>query len=370
MIDREVLVVGAGFSGLYLLDRLRSLGYDVEAWEAGTGLGGTWFWNRYPGARVDSAGSIYQYSRADLSQEWEYGERYPAAEEIRGYFAFADGRLGLSADIRFGTRMARAVFDDLAGGWRVRAADGAELTARFLLLATGVLAKPYIPAVPGLAAFAGSVHHTAAWPLDGVDLAGKRVAVLGTGASGVQVVQAAAEVADEVTVFQRTPAMAMPMRQRRLGPGDQRAIKVSLPDVLRQRADAFAGFDFDFREEGARDVDARERDAVYERLWEAGGLRFWLATFSDVLFDEEANASAYAFWRDRVRERLDDARLADRLAPPSPRTRSGSSACRSRTATSRRSTATASIWSMCARTRSPRSRATASAPRVAGTTPT
>jgi cation diffusion facilitator CzcD-associated flavoprotein CzcO len=315
VIDRDVLIVGAGFSGLYLLDRLRSLGHDVEVWEAGSGLGGTWYWNRYPGARVDSAGSIYQFSRPDLSQAWEYRERYPAGEEIRAYFAFADERLGLSADVRFGRRLERAVFDDADGGWRVRAQDGAELTARIVLLATGVLAKPYVPAIPGLRAFAGAIHHTAAWPHAGVDLAGKRVAVVGTGASGVQVVQAAAEVAAEVTVFQRTPAMAMPMRQRRLDPDDQRAIKAELPELLRRRADAFAGFDFDFRQDGVRDVDARERDAVFARLWAEGGLRFWLATFSDVLFDEEANACAYAFWRDRVRERIEDPRLADRLAP-------------------------------------------------------
>ena len=179
MVDRDVLIVGAGFSGLHLLDRLRGLGHDVELWEAGEGLGGTWYWNRYPGARVDSEGAIYQFSRADLSGEWEYSQRFPAGEEIREYFAFADERLGLRRDIRFGTRMEGATFDEAARCWLVRDGDGSALRARFLLLATGVLAKPYVPPIPGLERFAGPVHHTAAWPHDGVELDGRRVAVIG-----------------------------------------------------------------------------------------------------------------------------------------------------------------------------------------------
>lgn len=318
--ELDALVVGAGFSGLYQLDRLRTLGYDVELWEAGERLGGIWFWNCYPGARVDSEGAIYQYSRPDLWEGWDYSERFPDVREIRSYFAYVDERLGLSRDIRFGARVARAAFDDAGDRWVVRSADGLAVRARFLIMATGVLARPYVPPIPGIAeqAFTGAIHHTSSWPQEGVDLAGRRVAVIGTGASGVQVVQEAAHRAAEVTVFQRTPAVAMPMRQKQLTPEEQRTLKAGLPTRLAGCARAFAGFDFDFRAENARDLDPVRRDAVYRQLWDAGGLRFWLATFQDVLFDEEANASAYDFWRDRVRERIDDPAVAEKLAPTAP----------------------------------------------------
>jgi cation diffusion facilitator CzcD-associated flavoprotein CzcO len=318
--ELDVLVVGAGFAGLYQLDRLRNLGYSVTVFEAGSDLGGVWYWNCYPGARVDTWAPLYQFSREDLWRDFDFTELYPGWDEVRRYFRHVDRKLDLSKDIRFSTRVIGAEFDEERRQWEVRARDErtgetSSVRARYLVLCTGFGSKPYVPDIPGLETFAGECHHTARWPQGGLDVTGKRVGVIGTGASGVQVIQESAPDAAHLTVFQRTPNLALPMRQQQLDAAANRAMKESYPERFAMRATTFAGFDYDFQDKGALEVSDEERTAVYEKLWETGGFVSWLGTFNDIFFDAEANATAYAFWRDKVRARITDPATAEKLAP-------------------------------------------------------
>lgn len=314
----DVLVVGAGFAGLYQLDRLRKLGFSVRVFEAGADIGGIWYWNCYPGARVDTYGPIYQYSREDLWREWNYSELYPSWEEVREYFHYVDKKLDLSRDIRFNTRVSAAEFDEDRNQWIIQADDGSVVRARFFVLCTGFGSKPYIPALEGLESFGGKWHHTAKWPQEGLDFTGKRVGVIGTGASGVQVIQEASRHAAHLTVFQRTPNLALPMRQKKLDEETSRRMKEDYPARFRRRGEVFGGFDFDFMPKSALEVSPEERLATYEDLWAKGGFYSWIGTFNDVLMNEEANRTAYAFWRDKTRARIKDPAVADKLAPMDP----------------------------------------------------
>jgi cation diffusion facilitator CzcD-associated flavoprotein CzcO len=314
----DVIVVGAGFAGLYLLDRLRRLGMTVRVFEAGGGLGGVWYWNCYPGARVDSPGPIYQYSRDDMWRKWQFSELYPSWQELRDYFRYVDERLGLSRDIRFNRRVNEAQFDPTHNHWIVRSSDGSVASARYLVLCTGVSTKPYIPDLPGLNDFGGERHHTALWPQQGLDMHGKRVGVIGTGASGVQVAQEAAGTAAHLTVFQRTPNMALPMRQQKLDDNTVRRMKEKYPEMFDRRAKTFAGFDYDVLAKSALEVSDDERQATFERLWEIGGFAPWIGSFNDILLNEEANHAAYKFWRDKTRPRINDPAVAEILAPTEP----------------------------------------------------
>lgn len=318
--ELDVLVIGAGFAGIYQLDRLRDLGYSVKIFEAGAQLGGIWYWNCYPGARVDSEGAIYQFSYKDLWKDWEYSERYPAWDEVREYFTYLDRKLDISKDVRFNTRVTEAEFDTARDQWVVRASDGTTVRCSYLVPCLGFASKPFTPSIPGLDAFTGTRHHTALWPQEGLDFTGKRVAVIGTGASGVQVVQESARDADDVTVFQRTPVLALPMQQRTLTAQDQTEIKDGLAGRLAHRAETFAGFDgdLDFVSGSAVDSTAEERAAVFERRWQEGGFFYWLGVFQDTLFDPKANHYAYEFWRDKTRQRINDPETAEKLAPTEP----------------------------------------------------
>jgi cyclohexanone monooxygenase len=313
--ELDVLVVGAGFAGLYQLDRLRSLGFSVKVFESGSDLGGTWYWNCYPGARVDSNAAIYQFTREDLWRDWNFSELYPGWEEVRKYFKYVDQKLDLSRDIRFNTRVSSAEFDSAREQWIVRAQDGTVVRARFVIMCTGFAAKPFVPDFEGLEDFGGECHHTGRWPQAGLDFAGKRVGVIGTGASGVQVIQEASRDAAHLTVFQRTPDMALPMRQQQLDGDAQRRLKEEFPARHAKRAEAFAGFDIDFIPTSALEVSPEEREATYEENWARGGFSPWLGTYHDVLSNAEANATAYAFWRDKVRARIKDPAVAEKLAP-------------------------------------------------------
>jgi cation diffusion facilitator CzcD-associated flavoprotein CzcO len=316
--ELDVVIVGAGFAGIYLLDRLRSMGLSVQVFEAGNGPGGVWYWNCYPGARVDSPGPMYQFSRDDLWRDWKFSELYPSWKEIREYFRYVDQRLDLSRDIRFNRRVKEAEFDPGRNRWIVRSSDGFITPARYFILCTGLGSKPYIPELPGLSDFAGERHHTALWPQQGLDLAGKRVGVVGTGASGVQVAQEAAAVAAHLTVFQRTPNLALPMRQKKLDDGTIRRMKESYSLAYKKRRTSFGGFDYQFLEKAASEVSADERQATFERIWEIGGLAPWVGSFNDLLVNEQSNRAAYDFWRDKTRARIKDPVLAEILAPMEP----------------------------------------------------
>lgn len=313
--ELDVLVIGAGFAGIYQLDRLRDLGHSVKIFEAGSELGGIWYWNCYPGARVDTEGPIYQFSYKDLWKDWDYPVLYPDWGEVREYFAYVDRKLDISKDVRFNTRVESAEFDTERNQWVVRSSDGSITRCTYLVPCLGFASKPYIPQVPGLDSFRGSCHHTGLWPQEGVDLTGKRVAVIGTGASGVQVIQEAARDAADLTVLQRTPNLALPMGQRTLTAEDKAAIKAGLPERFATRANTFAGFDFDFIGSNAVDLTPEERTAGYEKLWQQGGFRYWLGIFQDTLFDQKSNDYAYEFWRDKVRARIKDPALHEKLAP-------------------------------------------------------
>jgi cation diffusion facilitator CzcD-associated flavoprotein CzcO len=316
--ELDVIIVGAGFAGLYLLDRLRGMGMSVQVFEAGDAPGGVWYWNCYPGARVDSPGPMYQFSRDDLWRDWKFSELYPSWQEIREYFRYMDKKLDLSRDIRFNKRVNEAEFDAARNRWTVCSSDGSVTSARYFVLCTGLGSKPYTPELPGLSDFAGERHHTALWPQQGLDLAGKRVGVIGTGASGVQVAQEAAGVAAHLTVFQRTPNLALPMRQRKLDDDTIRRMKEDYPRAYQKRRTTFGGFDYEFLEKSASEVSEDERRATFERVWEIGGFAPWVGSFNDLLANEQSNRAAYDFWRDKTRARINDPALAEMLAPTEP----------------------------------------------------
>lgn len=314
-----MLVVGAGFSGLYQLYRLRREGFDVRLVEAGTGLGGVWHSNRYPGARVDSHVPNYEFSIEAVWRDWVWSERFPARDELVRYFEHVDHVLGLSPDIDLGTRIETARFDPRRNVWEVEAGGGRRYESRFLVMCTGFGSQPYVPDLPGLDGFAGPCHHTACWPESGVSFAGRRVGVIGTGASGVQVVQEAAKTAERVVVFQRTPVMALPMQQRRLDPVEQVAAKAGYRAMFERRNAPPGSFsDITFLDAGALEVSDEFRNEVFEEAWRKGGFHFWAGTFRDILLDEAANRTAYDFWRDKTRARIGDPAVADVLAPIEP----------------------------------------------------
>jgi cation diffusion facilitator CzcD-associated flavoprotein CzcO len=314
----DIVIVGAGFSGVYQLYRLREQGFKVHLVEAGAELGGIWYWNCYPGARVDTHCEIYQFSHPDLWKDWEWQERFPGWAEMRRYFKYVDDKLKLSPDVSYNTRITRADFDESDRHWKLATDTGVTYRAQFVVVCTGFASKPYTPQIPGLETFAGEAHHTALWPQDGVDFTGKRVGVVGTGASGIQVAQEASLVAAHTAVFQRTPNMYLPMGQKQLDHDDNVKMKEQYPERFAARGTTFGGFDFGFRPESALEVSDEEREAIYERLWNAGGFHFWLGTFRDVFTDEKANRTAYDFWRKKTRARIKNPVIADKLAPEVP----------------------------------------------------
>ena len=315
----DVLIVGAGFSGLYSLYRLRDDGHDVRLVEAGGDVGGVWWANRYPGARVDSHVPNYEYSLPQVWRGWTWTERFPGRDELLAYFHHVADVLDLRRDIDLHTRVTSAVFDEERRRWSIHTESGAIYDARHLLMCTGFGSKPYVPDLPGLADFERTCHPTARWPEDGVNLHGRRVGVIGTGASGVQVVQEAAGEAARLTVFQRTPVTALPMQQRRLDRAEQETAKPGYPEMFRRRNEPPGSFE-DIRrlDVGALEVSPERRTQVYEDAWAKGGFHFWAGTFNDILVDEEANRTAYDFWRDKTRARLDDPTVAEVLAPTDP----------------------------------------------------
>jgi cation diffusion facilitator CzcD-associated flavoprotein CzcO len=315
----DVLIIGAGFSGLYQLYRLRQRGFRVRLFEAAPELGGIWYWNCYPGARVDSHVPNYELSLDEVWRDWSWSERFPAWDELRRYFAHVDRKLDLSRDIRFETTVTAARFHADADEWRIECADGHRVRARFFIPCTGFASKAYVPTLPGLETFAGPCCHTGHWPQDGIDLRGRRIGVLGTGASGVQVIQEAGKVAAHLTVFQRTPNLALPMQQRTYDAREQREMKARYPEWFRLRALSGGGlFDIVPDDRSATAVSAKERAAIFEAAWQKGGFHFWGGTFRDIALDRDANRFAYEFWREKTRARITDPVRAETLAPTTP----------------------------------------------------
>jgi cation diffusion facilitator CzcD-associated flavoprotein CzcO len=312
----DALVVGAGFSGVHQLHHLRSLGLSVKIFEAGASLGGTWYWNCYPGARVDSDFSIYQFSMEDLWRGWTWSERFPDWTELRAYFDYVDKKLNISKDVVFNTRVVAAEFDTSTDRWTVTAKDGTVVHPRFLVLCTGFASKPYFPPYPGLDTFKGICHHTGLWPQEGVDLRGKRIGVIGTGASGVQMIQECGPKASHLTVFQRTPNLALPMVQHPVDAKTQDKMKDELyPYIFRRRLQTFSGFQFSFILQSLLSISEEERMLAFEDLWAKGGFYYWLGAYEDTFYDQRANDEVYKFWQKKVAERLDNEEMRRKLAP-------------------------------------------------------
>ncbi len=315
----DVLVIGAGFSGLYQLYRLREEGFRVRVFEAGAGMGGIWYWNCYPGARVDSHVPNYEYSLSTLWREWTWTERFPEWRELRKYFEHVDQCLDLSRDIQFNTRVNSATFDSDANEWIVTTENGGETRTRFLVPCMGFAARAHIPDFPGLETFEGPCHHTAHWPQEGLDLTGRRVGIIGTGASGVQVIQEAGKVASHLTVFQRTPMIALAMQQQSLTEATQPVPKREFENFFESRKHSNGGIvDIAADPRSALEVSGEEREAIFEDRWQKGGFHFWSGTFSDILTNASSNRYAYDFWRAKVHERVTNPVIAERLAPAEP----------------------------------------------------
>ncbi|WP_354700136.1 esterase [Paraconexibacter sp. AEG42_29] len=315
--DVDVVVVGAGFAGLYSTHRFRNLlGLRVQSFEAGSGPGGTWYWNRYPGARCDFESVHYSYSfDADLQQEWKWSERFSAQPEILRYLEHVADRFDLRRSYAFDTRVTSMVWDDDGAFWTVGTDTGQTLTTRFVVSAAGNVSVPKENEFPGQEQFGGEVIRTSAWPHEGVDLRGKRVGVIGTGATGIQLIPIIAEQAEHVTVFQRTPNFACPLGNRPNDP-DEWAEQVAQYPALREASrNNFLGAPYPPAEPSALLATPEERREVYDRFYEGGGFRMVISTYGDLLFSKEANDTVSDYIREQIRARVDDPAVADLLCP-------------------------------------------------------
>ncbi len=312
----DVVIVGAGFAGMYMLHRLRGLGLSARVFEQGGGVGGTWYWNRYPGARCDVESMQYSYSFSeDLQQEWVWSERYAPQPEILRYANHVADRFDLRSDIQFDTRVERAVFDERARDWSVTIAGGKTVRAQFVVLATGCLSNARMPDFKGLSDFAGEVYHTGHWPHQPVDFTGKRVAVIGTGSSGIQSIPIIAEQASQITVFQRTPNFSVPARNAPLSPQERDFFRTNYDEIRRKaREEMRNGIYQELPEKGALEESAAERNARYGARWEKGGLTF-TATYNNIALDKAANDTAADFVRARIAEIVKDPEVAKLLQP-------------------------------------------------------
>ena len=311
----DVVVVGAGFSGLYMLHRLIGQNKTVRLVEAAPTVGGTWYWNCYPGARCDIESMDYSYSFSpELRHDWQWSERYPKQAEILAYLEHVADRLDLRRHIQFATRVTRAAFQAKTASWRLETDRGNVLEARICIMATGALSAWRQPQITGLDTFAGRVFHTARWPAERVDFTERRVAVVGTGSSGIQCIPAIAAEAQKLYVLQRTANFSLPARNRPLQPSERKAFEQGAEDRLRRSRNSPGGIVFDTVPRPVRELEPAALDAEYHRLWNIGGIGF-LAAFSDLLTDETANESAAQFVRARIAEIVRNPEVAAALSP-------------------------------------------------------
>ncbi|HSO95661.1 MAG TPA: NAD(P)/FAD-dependent oxidoreductase [Acidimicrobiia bacterium] len=312
----DAVVVGAGFAGLYAHQRLRQLGLTLQGFEAAADVGGTWWWNRYPGARCDVESMDYSYSFSpELEQEWTWSERYATQPEILRYAEHVADRFDLRRDIAFETRVTAATWDEPAQRWQVSTDRGHHVSAQFCVMATGCLSAPKQPEIPGIDTFAGPILYTSRWPHGGVDLAGQRVGVIGTGSSGIQSIPVIAREAAHVTVFQRTPNFTMPARNAPLDPDAITARKARAREHRDAMRASRAGVVVPLPEESALAVDDTVREEKYRAAWESGTLYGMVAAFNDLLVNRDANDTAAQFVRDRIRDVVADPDIAERLTP-------------------------------------------------------
>jgi cyclohexanone monooxygenase len=314
----DVVVVGAGFAGMYMLYRLRGLGFSVRVYEQGSGVGGTWYWNRYPGARCDVESMQYSYSFSDeLQQEWDWSERYAPQPEILKYANHVADKYNLRADIQFGARVDRAAFDEDENIWSVATSDGKTVAAKFVVLATGCLSNARMPDIKGLGGFEGQVYHTGNWPLERIDFTGLRVGVIGTGSSAIQSIPVIAEQAKHLTVFQRTPNFSIPAHNAPLTAEERDAFRANYPEIRRfAREVARNGIYTEMPDRGALEDGDNERRAKYEQRWQRGGLTF-MSVYNDLALNKAANDTAADFVREKIAEIVEDPGTARLLQPTS-----------------------------------------------------
>ncbi len=315
--ELDIVIVGAGIAGCYMLYKSRELRLEAQVFEAGDGVGGTWYWNRYPGARCDIESMEYSYQfDKELQQEWEWTERYASQPEILAYINHVADRHDLRKDIQFETRVTSAHFDEGDARWTVETDRGDRVRACFVVMATGCLSSANTPDFPGLHDFAGETYHTGRWPHEGVDFTGKRVGVIGTGSSGIQSIPIIAKQAEHLTVFQRTPNYSVPAHNGPLDPEVQKRVKADYDGLRdRNREVPFGAFaDVEGAEESALEASPEERDGHYERWWENGGLTF-LVSYGDLMFDPAANITAAEFAQRKIREVVKDPAVAELLVP-------------------------------------------------------
>jgi cation diffusion facilitator CzcD-associated flavoprotein CzcO len=312
----DAIVVGAGVAGLYQLYRLRELGLRVRAFEAGSAVGGTWYWNRYPGARFDSESHTYGYSFSqELLDEWDWSERFAPQTETERYLNYVADKFDLRRDIQFNSRVAAAHFQEETRNWDLRLEDGRRYSARFLVTAIGILSAPTMPNIPGVGSFQGISCHTHAWPKEGVDFAGKRVGIIGTGATAVQTIQEIAKTVGQLTVFQRTPNWCAPLHNGKISDAEMREIRARYREIFALCQTSPGCYIHAPDPRKTLEVSPEEREAFWENLYASPGFGIWMGNFSDMLTDRAANAAASDFIARKIRQRVDDPVVAERLIP-------------------------------------------------------
>ena len=313
----DAVVVGAGFAGMYMLKTLRdTLGLKVRVYEAGDTVGGTWYWNRYPGARCDSDSYIYCYTfDKQLLQEWEWSERYPEQPEILRYLEYVAKRHDLKRDMQFNTRVIGGAFDEETLVWTVRTDKGDEVTARYVIAAVGTLSETHMPQFKGLEKFQGTWYHTSRFPKEGVDFTAKRVAVVGTGATAVQAIPEIAQQAKHLTVFQRTANYCVPARNGKVDPALVQARKADYANIVKRIRESCFGQEHYFIPKSALEATPEEREREFDRMWDTGGFAFWLANYQDMFVNEEANELCADYIRRKIRTTVQDPAVAAKLMP-------------------------------------------------------
>jgi cation diffusion facilitator CzcD-associated flavoprotein CzcO len=310
----DCIVVGAGFSGISALHRLRSLNLSAHIFEAGGDFGGVWYWNRYPGARVDSETPFYQLNIPEVYKTWNFSFRFPDHVELRKYFAHIDKTLGLRKDVSFNAKIVDATWDDAVGRWTVKTASGEVATAKYLMLCTGLLHHKYTPDFPGLSSYKGVLHHTGAWPED-LSVKGKKVAVVGAGATSVQVVQELGKEAAQLTMFMRRPSYCLPMGQRAFTVEEQRGWKPYYERLFKEGRQSGAGFPSAMKPGTPFDDTPEQREAFFEELWARGAFNYISCNYSDYLLKKESNRIVYDFWKKKIRARITDPKKQELMAP-------------------------------------------------------
>ncbi|KAF3406344.1 Baeyer-Villiger monooxygenase [Talaromyces pinophilus] len=316
----DALIVGAGFGGYSMLPRLRSLGLRVKLYERGSGPGGVWFWNQYPGARVDSDAPVYQLFDRELWEDFTFSERFPSWQELQRYFAHVEKKWDLRKDIEYCKNVESADWDSARCRWLITCSDGTETECKWLILSVGSSSKMYIPNIKGSSEFQGELYHTAHWPHYDVILKNKRIAVIGTGASGIQVIQEAGKHSKRLTVYQRTPNLCLPMVQRKLDPVEEQKKKETgvYAEAFKKCESTAGGVTYERTDKNTFDDTPEEREKFYQSLVKDGGLRFWVAGYKDMMTDQKANDAAYDFWRRMVLKRINNPAKGELLAPEVP----------------------------------------------------